>query len=875
MSQRLETLKAALADSYAIDREIGHGGMATVYLAEDLKHHRKVAVKVLRPDLAASLGAERFIREIEVAAQLTHPHILPLHDSGEAEGFLYYVMPFIDGDSLRQRIEKEGELPVIEAIRIIREVADALGHAHSHGVVHRDIKPDNVMLSGRHAMVADFGVAKAVSEATGRQSLTTAGIALGTPSYMSPEQAAADPNVDHRADIYALGAMAYELLTGRPPFVGASPQQVLSAHVTEQPDTVTSRRATIPPALDQVVMKCLAKRPADRWQSAEEMLPVLEGLAATPSGGLTPTGTVPVQAIQPRPSRRLAVTAGVVVALSILGFLGWSSFRSVPATITVSNIRQITQAPEVEYLPTISPSGRELAYAKGYFGTSGFDIAVQDMAGGRAIDLTADRPGNQWFPMWTADGERILFAESSPDAGGVYVIPRFGGASTPISTFGDVHGDSVAFSRGDSLLIQSLGGGAPRFVAIVPPQSHSEAWSPDGSKIAGVADNFQWLINMNIAPSAIWVVDVQTGRLEFATDPTALNQSPQWLPNGRGLLFVSDREGPRDVYQVRLGGSGQPQGKPMRVTTGLNPHGISISQDGSKLAYSQLTFRTNVWEISLPTTGSVSLSEARQVTVGSQSVENHGLSSDGRLLAYDSNRDGNQEIYILPVDGGEPRQLTTDPAGDFHPDFSPDGREVVFYSMRHGTRDVFLISVDGGRAVRLTDSPGEEYHPSFSPDGLTIAYRWTDEAGDSHVMLIDRDAIGGEWNAPRRLTQGFWARWTPDGQLVTSGSEYEIAVTTLAGEERVVLDGSGARLIGVGSPESSSDGHTIYFLGADREGQEGLWAVPVAGGSPRLVVRFDDPARAADTWYIAVGVDKVYLSLPEHESDIYVMDLEY
>src|SRR5688500_18430983 len=198
-------LAGALADRYRIERELGAGGMATVYLAEDIRHHRKVAIKVLRPELAASLGPERFLREIEVAARLTHPLILPLHDSGALDGFLFYVMPFIDGESLRTRLDRVGELPIADTVRILREVADALSHAHGLGVVHRDIKPDNVMLSGRHAMVMDFGVARAVSEATGRNALTTAGVALGTPTYMAPEQVAADPHLDHRVDLYALG----------------------------------------------------------------------------------------------------------------------------------------------------------------------------------------------------------------------------------------------------------------------------------------------------------------------------------------------------------------------------------------------------------------------------------------------------------------------------------------------------------------------------------------------------------------------------------------------------------------------------------------------------------------------------------------------
>jgi tRNA A-37 threonylcarbamoyl transferase component Bud32/tetratricopeptide (TPR) repeat protein len=288
-------LQAALTGRYEILRELGAGGMATVYLAHDVRHDRKVALKVLRPELAATLGPDRFLNEIRIAANLAHPHVLPVHDSGEAGGFLYYVMPYIAGESLRDKLAREGELPVAEAARILRDVADALAAAHAQGVVHRDIKPDNVLLSGRHALVMDFGVAKAVSEATGRQQLTTVGVALGTPHYMAPEQAAADPHIDHRADIYAVGVVAYELLTGRPPFAGTSSQQILAAHVTETPDPVTKLRPSVPPALALLVMKCLEKKPADRWQRADELVPVLEALA-TPSGGITPTATQPVPA---------------------------------------------------------------------------------------------------------------------------------------------------------------------------------------------------------------------------------------------------------------------------------------------------------------------------------------------------------------------------------------------------------------------------------------------------------------------------------------------------------------------------------------------------------------------------------------------------
>jgi tRNA A-37 threonylcarbamoyl transferase component Bud32/tetratricopeptide (TPR) repeat protein/TolB-like protein len=333
MADPQDRLTAALADRYRLERELGAGGMATVYLAEDLRHHRRVAVKVLRSELAASLGAERFLREVTIAANLQHPHILPLYDSGEADGFLYYVMPYIDGPTLRARLVREGELPVAEAVRILREVADGVAAAHARGVVHRDLKPENIMLSGRHALVADFGVAKAVSEATSREMITTAGVAVGTPAYMAPEQAAADPITDHRADIYALGVLAYEMLAGEPPFVRATPQAVLAAQVTATPTPLAERRPTVPPALAALVMRCLEKKPADRPQRADEIVAILESLSIPPVG-MTPLETAPVSGVRPAsrpPARRrlmVAASAGAAAVLLVLVGAGIWTIRS-------------------------------------------------------------------------------------------------------------------------------------------------------------------------------------------------------------------------------------------------------------------------------------------------------------------------------------------------------------------------------------------------------------------------------------------------------------------------------------------------------------------------------------------------------------------
>jgi serine/threonine-protein kinase len=318
-------LAAALSDRYTIDKEVGAGGMATVYLAKDIKHHRDVALKVLRPELSSAMGTDRFPREIRLVASFNHPHILSLYDSGEAGGFLYYVMPFVEGETLADRLKRDRELPIGDALRILVEVTDALAYAHERGVVHRDIKPANVLLSGRHAVVADFGVAKALSSSAGDQ-LTTIGVALGTPAYMAPEQAMGEADVDARADIYAVGCLAYEMLTGEPPFMRQTAQAVLSAHVLEAPIDPREKRRGIPDGLAEAVLKCLGKHPADRWQNAEELRAFLDAMLATPSGGMTPTNTRPYQAYGGGPRRKrfkpwMGIAAGLAIAGAGIG--GW------------------------------------------------------------------------------------------------------------------------------------------------------------------------------------------------------------------------------------------------------------------------------------------------------------------------------------------------------------------------------------------------------------------------------------------------------------------------------------------------------------------------------------------------------------------------
>ena len=282
MAEPFASLQAALADRYTIERELGRGGMATVYLAEELKHHRRVAIKVLRPDLAAALGPERFLREIAIAGGLQHPHMLTLIDSGSEEGILYYVMPYVEGESLRGRLDREKQLPIDDALQITSEVADALSYSHSRGVLHRDIKPENILLSGGHAIVADFGIARAISVA-GEGRLTHTGVSVGTPAYMSPEQGTGSGQLDARSDIYSLGCVLYEMLAGDPPFTGTTAQAVVARHLVDPPPRLRTVRQTVSPAVEQALERALAKVPADRFATAAQFAEALKAASTVPA----------------------------------------------------------------------------------------------------------------------------------------------------------------------------------------------------------------------------------------------------------------------------------------------------------------------------------------------------------------------------------------------------------------------------------------------------------------------------------------------------------------------------------------------------------------------------------------------------------------
>ncbi|HYM82303.1 MAG TPA: protein kinase, partial [Candidatus Limnocylindria bacterium] len=353
MADLLERLTGALAGRYRVERELGRGGMGVVVLAEDLKHDRKVALKVLRPDIAQPVHADRFLREIRIAAQLQHPNILQLIDSGETDGLTYYVMPYVPGESLRDRLDREKQLPLDEAIQVARETADALSYAHEHGVIHRDIKPENILLGSGHAVVTDFGIAHAIGQAAGGARLTETGVAVGTPAYMSPEQADGSGEFDHRTDIYSLGCVLYEMLAGTPPFTGPY-QAVVARKAMDRVPSLRVVRTTVPAHVEQVVMKSLASVPADRFANARQFADALSG----------DTRSLRISSDTAATRRRwlLAGATGAILlaggAYALIAGMPWQRSAGVHAQFA-----QLTAQPGVEWFPSLSPDGKWIVYS--------------------------------------------------------------------------------------------------------------------------------------------------------------------------------------------------------------------------------------------------------------------------------------------------------------------------------------------------------------------------------------------------------------------------------------------------------------------------------------------------------------------------------
>jgi serine/threonine-protein kinase len=897
MADVLDRLRTVLADRYAIERELGSGGMATVYLAEDLKHERQVALKVLRPELAAALGPERFLQEIKIAANLHHPHILPLYDSGEAEGFLYYVMPYVEGESLRDRLAREKQLAIDDALQVAREVADALSYAHSHGVIHRDIKPENILLESGHAVVADFGIARAV-DAAGGERLTETGLALGTPAYMSPEQAGGSKDLDGRSDLYALGCVLHEMLAGQPPFTGPTIESLVHQHLTAPPPSVTAIRPSVPGWVAAALERSLAKTPADRFNPVAQF-----GEAISPRTSVTSPDMRPLPVAL---GKRRWLAPGVLAAalLVVIAVVLFRMMASGPITITTSNITHVTSDPGLEFQPAISPDGEEVAYVVGPIGMPRIVVqsAIEVGSGGQSRP-GQDVSGLHWLPSWTPDGASLRFVACAYRRLGrlgadcdLKEVGKLGGSVRTVSVprlvdalaFFPRHawsrdGTRVAFAVGDSLFTYSIDDAEPELlgVHVVEPWTpHSLAWSPDGRLIAYVNSNPQWRYSANVSNASIWILDADGGEPVPVTDEEHMNVSPQWLPDSRHLLFVSNRDGPRGIYVVEVGPAGL-RGPPQNVPGSSDPHSISIAADGRRLAYAKFTAAQNIWSIPIPRSGSVSIRDAVPVTEGNQIIEDHGLSPDGTWIVYDGTRRGNADIYKLSLAGGDPQQIVDLPDDVFSPDWSPDGTEIALHgNAPGGTSHVWVVSADGGTPTQLTNFPGTfSQSPRWSPDGLRIAFmsQGPEAMGAYETWTISRDSVGGTWGEPAQLTD-FACRfpdWAPDGaSLVCDGAGEVFARVSSDGGVRSRHDLSAAGLRNCRVPRFSPDASRIYFLATGQDGSQGVWWIPANGGDATKVVAFDDPSLTV-LRALSVGTENLYLTIAQFESDIWVMDLEW
>ena len=843
MTGPTDRLASALADRYRIERELGAGGMATVYLAEDLKHGRSVAVKVLRPELAAVIGAERFVREIRTIAALQHPHILGLIDSGEAAGTAYYVMPYVEGESLRGRISREKQLPVDEAVRIAREVASALDYAHRRGVIHRDIKPENILLHEGQALVADFGIALVVSTAGGSR-MTETGMSLGTPHYMSPEQAMGEREITPRADVYALGCVLYEMLTGDPPFTGATAQAIVARVLTETPRAIGAQRHTVPASVEAATFRALEKLPADRFASAAEFAAAL----ADPGFRTTTSGAHPATGAPARRSRRaMAGLGGAVVLLASLGFWGW--------------LRPAPLHPVRRYALGMA-AGQEIRS-----GVIGVNIAVSP-DGSKLVYVGADT--GQGTQLWLRDRDRL---DATP-------IPGTEGALDP---FFSPTGDRIAFSIGTQFELRAVpvaGGPATTLATMGPQSAGGGTWGTDGYIYEDSPGGISRVPAGGGAPQLAVALDSAAGEIGYAW--------PATLPNGRGLLVrrrrntdaadfdvmaVDLRTHARHVlvkgllaryvagYLVYLRADGAVLAAPfdqdaLKITgpsvtlfdgvgvKALGSADLAISPEGS-LAYVRGENGGNEGSIEFVTVdrnGKVApLTPRATFTPGSHPTLN--ISPDGRAVAFDMLQGATDNVWIRSLATGALTRLTFDAHGAADGTWSPDGRWVIYTALDDsGTSDIWRRRADGSAPPeRLLRLPGRHINfAMMSPDGRWLVYTALGGA-DKTEDIFARRLTGDTTSVPLVTgtplvglpTLSPDGRWFAYASMESAQAEVYVRPFPRAGDGRWQLS-----LTGGISPRWGRDGRQLYFIDATN----GLMSVPIHAGAtfgfdpPRTVI---------------------------------------
>jgi serine/threonine protein kinase len=799
VSDPRDQLQADLADRYVLERELGRGGMAMVYLAHDLKHDRDVALKILRPDLAAVLGRERFLAEIRLTAKLDHPHILTLIDSGESNGLLWYVVPFIRGESLRQKLQREKQLGLDEALTITKQIAGALEYAHQHGVIHRDLKPENILIHEGEAMLADFGIALAVKEAGGNR-LTETGLSLGTPQYMSPEQATGDRMLDARSDVYSLGAVLYEMLAGEPPHTGATVQAVIAKLMTERPTRLKTVRDTVPEGVDAAVAKALAKVPADRFSSAAAFVTAL----ARPELRTRP---LPISRTRSR-----GALWGAAVALTALGVTGIAYLRRPNSRSVAPYHRVQLTTSGVAHTPVLSPDGSQVAYAARECPEGGacvWSIVVRETATGVERPLIGDlvQPS---LRRWSPNGLWLLYETVSP--GGTYTIPRIGGSATRLGL-----GPADFLPSGDTALV-AAGWRAEKTMWLrrfaLPSSQPSDSIAIEVPRRAlalaslSVAPNGRWLALawFDFAGAGMISVHDRSGKLVDSL-PTNWPQSLRWVGSSRGLLL------------------------PMIPRTGPTADGALV-----KVAVE-------------PATGRLGPVDTLVIAPTSGSSPQYDLSADGRSLVYALAREGESVVWTLERSRPAPprplrRVLTSSRRLDAY--ITRDGRNVLYSALtqvgsQEGVR-WFIVPFESGAARAVTAGIADAIFPSATDDHrLFIATR--DPAGRGRITAYDL-ATGRAVPFAGQPTDRF---------TIWSGVRGGIAVLSAAGDSLRLLDSLGRETfrtgfdtaVGrVGFATPSPDGTELALFpiappepNADGNYEGPLYRISTAAGRTRFVAR--------------------------------------
>ncbi|MEP7065332.1 MAG: protein kinase [Gemmatimonadota bacterium] len=817
-------LKESLRPSYDLEREIGRGGMATVYLARDVKHDRHVAVKVLDPELGVVLGVERFLSEIRVTANLQHPNLLPLFDSGDVNGHLYYVMPFVDGESLRARLERDRQLPVDEAVRIAIAVAHALDYAHAHGVIHRDLKPENILMQHGQPVIADFGIALAISKAGGSR-VTQTGLSLGTPQYMSPEQATGDRVIDGRSDIYSLGAILYEMLAGEPPHAGATVQATIAKVITDPVRSLRSLRDTVPIQIDLAVAKALAKLPADRFATAALFVRALEGdRTGLPVAPSAQRGVVRSWIRNPA---TIALATLLVTTSAFAAYRARPSARSSRAERTVrfdfrpppgANVQLTWGSPMA-----ISPDGRSMAYVGE--GPTGSLLWIRNLETGasRAFAGT-DEPES---PTFSPDGRWILFTMNARSI--LAKIPVDGGAIVPLypssslSRVAFVTSDSIVFSNADAgntfgrLLLGSLAGGTAKPFLLehspaVSPAQANPVTAPDGKTILFTSERgarstsgvLAWATRSErqavlTRVQATSILGYVAGHVIYANDAGAILAVPFDLATHRitGEPVQTGESVMLDVYDAKaaLSGNGDltfvaggGQVRPMLIdrnsakplmTTERAIVDARYSPDGSRIAVSiRDAGRTDVW-VFTPSSGSLD----RLTSTGSinDRVE---WSPDGSRVLFRTDRENSTSLWWQSIDGSTPAARIT-PRSLKVPVLegvvTPDGKTVVFrVDTPNHLRDILSVPLSGDTTVTtVLATDADEMSPRISPDGKWMAYV-SAESGTDEVYVRPFPGPGG-----RTLVSQNGGReplWSHDGREIfySSHGAYIAAALTIS-----------------------------------------------------------------------------------------------